>query len=1140
MILKIWRICMKKKISLLILFVLIMPFALLFAGCNENVKYRINFIVDEQVYYTIETSGNEYISLPNNPEKDGYEFVGWYLDKDTWQEEVKSGSFSNEKIEKNINVFAYFRFVENPILAQSISLNKTQLNLEPNEQQTLTVTILPNNVTSKSVVWTSSNINIATVNNGLVKAINYGSAIITAKTNNNLTATCQVNVVDKSQNVQVEVYIDGQVIETLTTNATNDYKITAPQKPEDITTNPNAERYFYGWFVDSNYQTPLTEDRTFLTNGKIYGKWIDIYSNNFVYSVSKGKATISLFTNTQNATVVVVPCYINSFPVEKIGAGAFINQTMLRNVIVCDGIEYIDTSTFYGCNSMQSIQLPNTLKEIGSNAFEDCELLTKIDFPNTLTKIGSNAFKNCSSLSNVNFNNGNWWLTSDENYIFGDFIKTNDHITVAENLTETYLEKIWVNYTLYNINYNLNNGILPDNAPRYFCEYTSNLELVPAIFENEKVSRWYNDAEYKNRITKIDFYNNDMNLYARAGYDLLEVCIVNDNSLTGFNEIFINEFNITDIIIPEGVVSINANLFRNKTFITSIVIPKSVTNLTTGLFYGCSGLESITLPFVGSSIKQSTDTDQYPFGYIFGTNTYSGGVSTRQCYYGSTTSNTTNTKYFIPSSLKSVTITGGNILYGAFYNCNSLTSIVIPNSVTSIGECAFYNCNSLTSIAISNNVTNIGEYAFYNCSSLTSIDIPSSVTSIGDSAFSSCSSLQSIEIPNGVTNIGKHAFYGCSSLTSIIIPNSVTSIDEYAFYDCISLTSIVIPNSVTSIDEYAFYKCKTLTNIEIPSSIISIGKSAFKDCNSINYEINNDLKYLGNQANSYLVVIGVVDKTLSTYILNDDVRIIYNEAFLGCSTLTSIVIPNSVTNIGLGAFSGCNSLESITLPFIGEQIKSSIDTYQYPFGYIFGTSSYNGGVDTIQWYHGSSASSTTSTKYYIPRSLSSVTITGGDINYGAFQNCINLTSIRITNNITSIGASAFEGCRSLTSITTTNENMNYAAFRGCNSLISIGDLAFYGCWLLTSIVIPNSVTSIGYEAFGGCRSLTNITIPNSVINIGESAFEGCSSLTSVVFENPNNWKAGSSSISRSNLSDPNTAATYLKSKYCNYAWIRQE
>ena len=177
----------------------------------------------------------------------------------------------------------------------------------------------------------------------------------------------------------------------------------------------------------------------------------------------------------------------------------------------------------------------------------------------------------------------------------------------------------------------------------------------------------------------------------------------------------------------------------------------------------------------------------------------------------------------IPSSVTSI----GD---SAFYGCNSLSEIVIPSSVTSIGDSAFYGCNSLSEIVIPSSVTSIGDSAFYGCNSLSEIVIPSSVTSIGDRAFSSCDSLSEIVIPSSVTSIGKSAFRGCNSLSEIVIPSSVTSICDWAFWNCRSLSEIVIPSSVTSIGKGAFYVCDSLSEIVIPSSVTSIGDSAFYGC----------------------------------------------------------------------------------------------------------------------------------------------------------------------------------------------------------------------------------------------------------------------------------------------------------------------
>ena len=177
----------------------------------------------------------------------------------------------------------------------------------------------------------------------------------------------------------------------------------------------------------------------------------------------------------------------------------------------------------------------------------------------------------------------------------------------------------------------------------------------------------------------------------------------------------------------------------------------------------------------------------------------------------------------IPSSVTSI----GD---WAFSSCDSLSKIVIPSSVTSIGKGAFSYCDSLLEIVIPSSVTSIGDSAFYGCYSLSEIVIPSSVTSIADGAFSSCDSLSEIVIPSSVTRVGYGAFSFCSSLSEIVIPSSVTSIGKGAFSHCDSLSEIVIPSSVTSIGDSAFSSCFSLSEIVIPSSVTSIGDSAFNNC----------------------------------------------------------------------------------------------------------------------------------------------------------------------------------------------------------------------------------------------------------------------------------------------------------------------
>ena len=412
-----------------------------------------------------------------------------------------------------------------------------------------------------------------------------------------------------------------------------------------------------------------------------------------------------------------------------------------------------------------------------------------------------------------------------------------------------------------------------------------------------------------------------------------------------------------------------------------------------------------------------------------------------------------------------ITSIGCRSFYGASYfneMCTSMTSITIPNSVTSLSVSSFERCISLTSVTIPNSVTYIDDYAFNICSGLTTVTIGNGVTSIGSSAFYGSSGLTNISIPNNVAYIGGNCFYK-SRLTKLNsntngVFNIPSNLGSYCFYECSGITTLTLENGVTSIGERAFAGCTNLTSVTIPNSVTSVGSKAFRNTPWYsNYSADTSNQY-GNIVYINDIAYEAVNKNITNCMYKTNTVTIGGAAFVDCSSLTSVTIPNTVTSIEIYAFAGCTSLSSVT----------------------------------------------------IPNSVTSIGAT-------AFQGCTNLTSVTIPNSVTSVGSKAFRNTPWYSNYSADTSKhygnivyINDIAYQAVNTSITsctfkpttktIGDGAFRSCNGMTSVTIPNSVTSIGTVAFGSCTSLTSIEIPSGVTSIGNGAFNACTSLTSVTVE----------------------------------------
>ena len=773
--------------------------------------------------------------------------------------------------------------------------------------------------------------------------------------------------------------------------------------------------------------------------------------------VSRGDGTcyVSCCLKHDAVSVVVPDFSPDGDYVTGIGEFAFYQMESLVSVTLSEYVKRIELQAFYGCSSLESINIPDSLAYLANDAFEECDsLLETVD---GVVYVGNWAVDHDNLRSGVVLRDGTRGI-AEEAFYYGSITC----ICIPESL-EIVCKNSFNEFGIFDTVYYYGD---PTLWGQLRVDYAQNQALKAADVINVK-SFLADDADSEG----LEFVSRGDGTCYIAGIgecdeDLVLIPSISPlgDIVTAIGERAFEKSEIKGVRMPHTVVSIGAEAFSECENLKIVRVSDNLETVGDKAFYCCGNLEYISLP---SSVER---VGEHAFS---------------EC---------------------SEIISG--VYEGIRYLGNGNDPYLVALSVID---------RSRESYILHNETKFICSQLFYNCSMMESIEIPESVKSIGSSAFYRCYGLQSVSLNEGLEYLGSYAFVNCEKLEGIEIPTSITAIAPYTFNGCRALKSIYIPDTVTEIGDNAFLNCDSLESVSIPNTVERIGRDVFEGCSNLVFNEFENICYLGNDDNEYLVMYALCGELEDTVSLVEGTRVIAPYAFWysGNTSFASLFIPRSVVYIGDSAFVGCNSIETIVVDRDNEVYASQgnclIDKRSSTLILGCKNSVIPTGVEVI----GKLA-------FQNVPDIKTLAIPEGvtHIEASALSNCYDLESVSLPSTLLRIEESAFSGCGSLVSleIPESVRHVGKNAFSGCNSLVErVGDTMVVGDWLIgfydygaETYTVDGNIKGIAAYAFENMTFLYSLTIPEGVECISDDAFANCERLIEICNLTEMDIKAGSS------------------------------